>query len=115
MSDGNKKLTVLWTSDNLITAKDMVFMYVSNAKKYGWWDDITLLVWGAAAKLAATDEELVPYFRGLQELGVHLTACKACADNNGVSEKLESLGIEVKYWGVGLTEVLQGDGKLLTV
>lgn len=112
---GIKKLTVLWTSDNPVTAKDMVFMYVTNAKKKGWWDDITLLIWGATAELAANTEEFHPYFKKMQELGIHISACKACADNNGVTEQLETLGIEVKYWGVGLTEVLMGEGKLLTV
>ena len=115
MNVNKRKLTVLWTSDNPITAKDMVFMYVTNAKKHGWWDDITLVIWGAAAELAATNAAFVPYFQEMQALGVHLSACKACADNNGVSQQLESLGIEVKYWGVGLTEVLLGDGKLLTI
>lgn len=27
------ELTVLWTTDNLITSRDMVFMYTVNAKK----------------------------------------------------------------------------------
>lgn len=115
MPEKSTKLTVLWTSDNLITVKDMVFMYTINAKKLGWWDDITLLIWGAASVMAANNEDLHPYFQTMKELGIHLTACKACADNNKVTEKLESLGIQVKYWGTGLTEVLQGDGKLLTV
>jgi len=115
MTDQQKKLTVLWTSDNPITAKEMVFMYVTNAKKFGWWDDITLLIWGAATKLAATTEEFYPHFRAMQELGIHLTACKACSDDLGMTEILETLGIEVKYWGIGLTEVLQGNGTLLSV
>ncbi len=115
MAEKNKKLTVLWTTDNLITVKDMVFMYTINAKKMGWWDEITLLIWGAASVVAANNEEIQGYFETMKDLGIHLTACKACADNHKVSERLEALGIEVKYWGTGLTEVLQGDGKLLTV
>lgn len=115
MVDQSKKLTVLWTSDNPITAKEMIFMYVINAKKLGWWDEITLVIWGAAAELAATTEEFYPYFKEMQELGIHLSACKACADDLGMTELLETLGIEVKYWGIGLTEVLQGDGALLSV
>jgi hypothetical protein len=47
--------------------------------------------------------------------GVHITACKACADQLGVTDKLEKLGIEVIYWGVPLTEILKNDETLLTI
>lgn len=47
--------------------------------------------------------------------GVELFACRACADNYGVSDKLSNLGIDVKYMGVPLTEILKkGDWKTLT-
>jgi hypothetical protein len=77
----------------------MVFMYTYNSRKYGWWDDITLVVWGPSAKLLAEDEELQDYIRRIDSAGVTLKACKGCADMYGVSEALESLGIEVKYMG----------------
>jgi len=41
--------------------------------------------------------------------GVKVSACKACADQLGMTETLHSLGIEVKYWGQGLTDILQDD------
>jgi hypothetical protein len=47
--------------------------------------------------------------------GVHITACKACADQLGVTEALEKLNIEIKYWGVPLTEILTGEEALLTI
>ena len=49
------------------------------------------------------------------EAGVHITACKACADQLGVTETLKKLNIEVKYWGGPLTEILTNDEKLLTI
>jgi len=49
------------------------------------------------------------------DAGVHITACKACADQLGATEALEKLGIEVKYWGVPLTELLTKDEALLTI
>jgi len=41
-----EKLVVLWTSGDAEVAKKMVFMYVYNAKKYEWWDEITFIIWG---------------------------------------------------------------------
>ncbi|MEE4195309.1 MAG: DsrE family protein [Anaerolineae bacterium] len=115
MVESSKQLTVLWTSGNPVTAKNMVFMYVINAKKFGWWDDITLIIWGASAQLAADRKDFQPYFQSMHEVGVDLVACKACADDLGVTEQLEALGVEVKYMGTGLTEVLQGQGKFISI
>jgi hypothetical protein len=53
----SEKLVVLWTSGDPEVAKKMVFMYTYNAKKHGWWEDITLVVWGPSAKLLAEDKE----------------------------------------------------------
>lgn len=44
-----------------------------------------------------------------------MVACRACADAYGVTWALEGLGIEVKYMGQPLTEVLKAEEwKLLT-
>jgi hypothetical protein len=47
--------------------------------------------------------------------GVNFTACKACADQLGVSEKLEELNVEVIYWGERLTELIKENEKLITI
>jgi hypothetical protein len=47
--------------------------------------------------------------------GIYVTACKACADQLGVSEILEAHDIDVQYLGTALTNVLKNDEKLLTI
>jgi len=47
------------------------------------------------------------------DAGVHVTACKACSDQLGVTQTLEDLKIEVKYWGAPLTEIIAKGEKLL--
>ena len=76
---------------------------------------MTLIVWGATAKLVATDAAIQQKVKDALAAGVHITACKACADQLGVSDILKGLQIEVKYWGLPLTELLKNDEKLLTV
>ena len=39
-------LLVLWTTADRETALHMVFMYTANARRHGWWPQVTLLVWG---------------------------------------------------------------------
>jgi hypothetical protein len=114
MSD-NKHLYVLWTNDNIDTAEKMVFMYTINSLINGWWEKVTLIVWGAPAKLVSENAAIQGKIKQALEKGVHITACKACADQLGVSDDLEKLGIEVKYWGDPLTKILKNDEKLLTI
>ena len=49
------------------------------------------------------------------DAGVHITACKACADQLGVTETLEKMNVEVKYWGEPLTKILKSGETLLTI
>ncbi len=110
----SEKLLVVWTSGDKEVAMKMVFMYVFNAKKYKWWNDIELLVWGPSSKLLSEDKELQDYIKKMKEAGINLSACKACADMYKVSDKLTELGITVKYKGVDLTENIKGDSKVIT-
>lgn len=112
--EGPSKLMVLWTSGDREVALKMVFMYTFNAKKRGWWDQIRFVVWGPSSKLLSEDKELQKGIKDMLEAGVEVQACKACADQYGVSDKLTALGIEVKYMGVPLTDILKGGWASLT-
>ncbi|MFC2138341.1 DsrE family protein [Bacteroidota bacterium] len=101
------KLVVVWTSGDKEVAMKMVFMYTFNAKKFEWWDDITLLVWGPSSKLLTEDAELQDYVKKMKESGINLLACKGCADMYGISDKLEEIGVTVRYTGKDLTDFIK--------
>jgi hypothetical protein len=113
--DNSNHLYILWTSADAITADKMVFMYGLNSLKRQWWDRVTIIVWGAAAKLAAENPDIQDAIKELLQAGVSFSACKACADQLGVSDVLEGLGIEVKFWGEPLTQLLKSKATLLSV
>jgi hypothetical protein len=108
-------LYILWTTDNPMTAQKMVLMYAGNSLLKGWWEEVTVIIWGAADQLAATDKTIRAKVKELQEMGVHFTACKACAEGMGVAQELISLGVEVRYWGEPLTQLLKSGAALITV
>ena len=108
------KLGVVWTSGDRDVALKMVFMYTLNAKSRSWFDEVRLVVWGPSAKLLSVDEELQQEIARMKDAGIELVACKACADSYGVSDKLEQLGVEVKYMGVPLSDMLKQDWKVVT-
>jgi len=107
------ELFILWTNDNLITTEKMVFMYAHNSILEGWWKKVTLIIWGSTAQLVAENKKVQEKLIVMMRDGVKISACKACADQLGVSEKLEDMGIEVIYWGSPLTKIMKEGSKLL--
>ena len=83
------RLYILWASKDVETFDEMVFMYASNGKKHDWWDEITVVIWGASARLTGEDEVVQLKIKELIEGNVKVEACKACADDLGVTSILE--------------------------
>ncbi len=110
-----EKLNILWTTDNVDTVFNMLFMYAGNAKVKGWWDHVNLIIWGASAKLVANDERVQTAVIEMLNQGVQIEACKACCDNFGVTDTLTKLGINVRYMGEPLTQYIKSGEKLLTI
>ena len=113
-SGAPEELYVLWTSGDREVALKMVFMYTLNSRLKEWWPYVNLIVWGPSAKLLTEDNELQQKLKLMQEAGVEVVACKACADGYGVSSALETLGVEVKYMGQPLTQLLRAGKTLIT-
>ncbi len=101
------KLVVVWTSGDKEVAMKMVFMYTINARKFNWWEDITLLVWGPSSKLLSEDKDLQNSVKTMLDSGINVLACKGCADLYKVSDKLEQIGVTVRYTGVDLTNFIK--------
>lgn len=111
----SNRLYILWTNADILTSDKMVMMYSTNSMINQWWDDVTVIIWGATVKLVAENDLIQNKIKNAQHVGVQFSACKACADELGVSDKLIELGIEVLYWGEGLTDILKNEEKLITI
>jgi hypothetical protein len=109
------RLFILWTNPDVLTSEKMVMMYATNSMLEQWWDAVTVIIWGATPKLVAENDLIQTKIKIAQHVGVQFSACKACADQLGVSDKLVDLGIEVLYWGEGLTNILKNEEKLITI
>jgi hypothetical protein len=109
------KLNILWTTTDKDTIFNMISMYASNSKRYNWWKEVNVIIWGASAKLVATDGMVQTEIKEMQNMGVNIEACKDCCDNLGATDKLLSIGIDVRYLGEPLTKYLKSDEKLITV
>ncbi len=108
-------LHILWTSADPVTAEKMVLMYATNSLLQGWWQEVTVILWGAAARVPVDHPLVAEKMRLAAHAGVQFSACRACAEQLGVAEALDALGVEVVYWGPRLTELLRTHAPLLTV
>ena len=115
MEDNKNKLAVLWTSDDPNLAEKMAFMYTYNAKKQGWFDEVVLVIWGPSAKLASENKMIQDYIKKMQDAGVVIEACMACARMYGVDKKLTDMDIDVKGMGVPLSNYLKEGWKTLSL
>lgn len=110
----NSKLAVLWTSGDPDVAHRMALMYTHRAKQVKWFDEVTLIVWGPSQRLLVGDKDLQSKVKAMQEDGIIVEACIACAMGYGIVEELRGLGIPVKGMGQPLTDYLKSDWKILT-
>ena len=110
----NEKLAVLWTSGDPDVAQRMVFMYTHFAKKAGWFNEVTLIVWGPSQRLLLDDKSLQKKLKAMQDDGVVVEACIACAMSYGIVDDLKKLGITVKGMGEPLSDYLKSGWKVLT-
>ena len=108
-------LHILWTNADPVVFDKMVLMYAVNSLVRGWWERVTVILWGETARLAARDAGVRERIQLAMDQGVRFSACVTCARELGVEEKLRNMGLEVISWGPPLTELLKARAPLLTV
>ena len=111
----DNKLNILWTTDNKDTVFNMLSMYAINSLSRKWWEQVNVIIWGAAAKLAGNDTQVQTEILEMLHQGVTIEACKDCCDRFEVTERLTRLGVSVRYMGELLTQYLKNNEKLITI
>jgi hypothetical protein len=108
------RLVIVWTSDDPYTAERMVLMYAHAAKTNGWFEEVTLIIWGPSAKLVAENIKIQKKLKVMQGDGVEIRACIVCANMYDVTEDLKAMGFDVRAMGKPLTDYLKGTAYVIT-
>lgn len=109
-----EKLVVVWSSGEREVALKTVLLYTYKSIQEGWWQDITLIVWGPSAKLLSEDSLVRNFMQKNIEAGVKVLACKSCSDEYELTEEFTGMGIEVKYVGELTTKYVKSGRYVLT-
>ena len=103
------KLAILWTTDNVETALNMILTYTLKSNKNKWWKECHLITWGPSNKVVCSSKEVQDLIREIMNEGVKVMACERCAEKYGVTDQLRGMGIEVVLMGEPFTEYLKDE------
>ncbi|MEX1376118.1 MAG: hypothetical protein AB1Z23_01475 [Eubacteriales bacterium] len=109
-------INILWTTDSADTAMLFINEYALGSLSYQWWDKVRVILWGGSVRLIMNNNYIQVYIMQMVHKGVEVIASKNCADAVGATELLESLEVQVMYFGKELTEIIQDkDQELISV
>ena len=112
---GDRHLHIIWANGDPVTSEDMVLMYAHNSVLNGWWDKVTVVIWGAPQLTIFENESVMMKLRLARNSGVEFSACISCARDLDVMDKLEAEGIEAVRWGQRLSLLLQNGKPVITI
>jgi hypothetical protein len=101
------KLFMILSSGDKEVHQWVSFMYGYHAFKNKWMEDVRLILWGPAQKLAVRNEVIKKRLEEMMDEGMDIRACKACSDEYAVSDELSSIGLKVEYVGRLVSEMLK--------
>ena len=70
MMEEKNSLHILWTNADVETSQLMVMMYATNSMINHWWDGVTVIIWGATARLAAQNAQIQESIKVAMNVGV---------------------------------------------
>jgi hypothetical protein len=73
-------------------------LYSTMAKAQGWMDEVKVVLLGPSEKLAATDPQVQDALKQAMA-NTSPVACKFIADQQGITQKLEELGLDIQFVG----------------
>ncbi|MCK9641347.1 MAG: DsrE family protein [Prolixibacteraceae bacterium] len=107
-------LVVVWSSGDPEVATKACLMYAHAAKKYKWFNEVILIVWGPSEKLLAENAVLKEKVAAMKKDGIIVEACVACSNMYNVTNELKVCQVDVKGMGVPLTRYLKRGYKIVS-
>ena len=80
-------------------------MYAKNTIKYGWMDEVKVIFFGPSENLLVSATDVTSSAAELASLGQPI-ACKFLSDRDGISKRIEGMGIAVDYVGAIIADLV---------
>ncbi|MBW1707453.1 MAG: hypothetical protein JRJ86_20210 [Deltaproteobacteria bacterium] len=100
----SKLLVIIATGENEKALTGL--MYASRTLAEGWMDQVKVIFFGPSERLLVEDEMIA---KTAKEIGAveKTIACKFISDRDGISEKIQDLGLKVEYVGTIISDLLK--------
>lgn len=92
----SRLLVIISTGDNEKALTGL--MYAHRSMTEGWMDDVKVIFFGPSERLLLKDAAIAGIAQKICEAEKPLV-CKFISDREGISEKIEELGLKVDYVG----------------
>ena len=81
-------------------------MYAKNAILRKWMDDVKVVYFGPSEQLMFSDPDVANAAIEIAGMG-ETFACKAISDRDGISEKIDEMGVKVEYVGTIISDYIK--------
>lgn len=81
-------------------------MYAKNAIKHAWLDDIKVIYFGPSEQLIYKDPQVADAAIEIAGMGESY-ACKAISDRDGISQRIDEMGVKVEYVGSIISDYIK--------
>ena len=100
----SKLLVIIATGENEKALTGL--MYANRTLAEGWMDQVKVIFFGPSERLLVEDEMIA---KTAKEIGAveKTIACKFISDRDGISEKIQDLGLKVEYVGTIISDLLK--------
>jgi hypothetical protein len=109
------ELVVIWRSGDADMFHTGVYLFTLNAKRFHWFDQVTLLLWGPSQKLLLADADVQRKVKEMQSAGVRVVADIDPSLDYDIESELRAVPIEVTIMGGQLVGVLKRGVRILSI
>ncbi len=100
----SKLLVIIATGENEKALTGL--MYASRTLSEGWMDEVKVVFFGPSERLLVEDQLIAKTAKELCAAEKPF-ACKFISDRDGISEKIEALGVNVDYVGTIISDFIK--------
>lgn len=109
-----KRLVVVWRSADPELFHHACYTFTLNAKRFRWFEEVTLYVWGPSEKLLLEDENIQRKVAKMREAGVEVVAEIDPAIDYDIELELRKI-VPVTILSQRLVEQLKAGARILTI
>lgn len=101
---GDKALVIISTGEGEKALTGL--MWAQNALRYGWMADVKVIFFGPAQNLVLEDDRVREMATAIAE-SEKPVFCRYLSDRDGNSDRLKDIGMEVKYVGPIISDLIK--------